>query len=121
MIEFFGDYLREDRENQLFSDIDPEINHFSNLYPNFPSNFNCEYYDITKFNTLPLKSNHDLAIFHVNIRSLFNKIDQLYALLELLKTKFYIICLTESWLSESNKDLVNLPNFNSYHSLRQNS
>ena len=50
----------------LFSDIDPEIIHFSNLYPNFPSNFICEYYDnISKFNALPVKSYHDLAIFHV--------------------------------------------------------
>ena len=63
MIQFFGDSLRDDRENQLFSDVDPEINHFSNLYPNFLSNYNCKYFDITKFIALPLKSNHDLAIY----------------------------------------------------------
>ena len=91
MIEFFGNSLHKYGENQLFSDIDPEINHFPNLYPNFPSNLNCEYYDIVKFNTLPLKSNHDLAIFHVNSRLPFIKICQLNALFELLETKFDII------------------------------
>ncbi|ELU00820.1 hypothetical protein CAPTEDRAFT_188928 [Capitella teleta] len=40
--------------------------------------------------------------------------------LQLTETNFFIISLTETWLTESNKTLYEIPNYNSIHSVRVN-
>lgn len=104
--------------NDFFSEIDPEINHFSQIFPDTQANFNSEYYDIGKFNLNCSTTSNDIAILHINIRSLFHKIEHLKGLLAQLKVKFDILCFTESWLSDSNKKLVSILGYNSFHSLR---
>ena len=102
------------------ADIDPELNHFSELYPDIHSSIISKYYSIEAFNKIDSKSSNDLAVIHVNVRSLFNKLDHFQALLDLLAVKFDIICFSECWLNESNKDLVCLDGYNVFHSLRPN-
>ena len=112
--------ISEFDQEGIFADIDPELNHFSQLYPELNSTYKSDYYDITKFNTILSKNSKDLSLIHINIRSLFHKIDHLQALFDQLIVDFDIICFTESWLSDNNKDLVNMSGYLAFHSLRIN-
>ena len=88
--------ISEFDQEGIFADIDPELNHFSQLYPELNSTYKSDYYDITKFNTILSKNSKDLSLIHINIRSLFHKIDHLQALFDQLIVDFDIICFTES-------------------------
>ena len=61
--------------------FDPELNHFSQLHPDLNSFHKSEYYDITEFNSINSYSLKDLSLVHINIRSLYHKVDHLFALL----------------------------------------
>ena len=47
------------------------------------------------------QSNH-LSFFHLNIRSLQNKVDELSTLLGTLHIKFSVFGITETWLQDSS-------------------
>ena len=98
--------------NDHFSLLDPEINHFNSLYPDLNSDATCRYYDFDSFNSQITNSANGLSIFHINICSLFNKFEELGEVLGMLNLEFDIICVTETWLKES--DLLSLVNFKGY-------
>lgn len=56
-----------------------------------------------------LSSNTNLSVFHINIRSLRNKIDQLSLFLD--KFNFNILCLSEHWLSDLYLDTVKIQDY----------
>ena len=62
----------------------------------------------------------DLRILHLNIRSLSSSIDLFTTFLSELKYNFDIMCLTESWLSDSTIQLYHLSGYAAFHSLRPN-
>ena len=45
---------------------------------------------------------NNVSIFHINMRSVANKFSELVAYLNMLKTKFTFIVLTETWLTDSS-------------------
>ena len=102
----------------IFSEIDADINHFQDIYPDLFNENSSKYYDINSFNSIDFNSNHDLAIIHINARSLNANFDQFYALFDILKIKFDVICVSESWLDESISNLFNIEGYNAFHSHR---
>ena len=54
----------------IFDDIDVELNHFQEIYPNLSNSESSNYYNLETFNKLPGKNKNDLSIFYQNIRSL---------------------------------------------------
>ena len=75
-------------------DLDPDINHFSVLYPNLNIISHCsQYYDIDKFNSSFPKSINDISTVHLKIRSLYHKLDYSNVLLNHLNFKFDIFAL----------------------------
>lgn len=93
--------------------IDPDINYYNN-------STECSYYDASSFNN-KFKSNSQtsLMMFHLNVRSIRNKLDELLVFLESLTVKFHVIVLTESWLTDDDTWLV-VPGYTGYHSVRNN-
>ena len=81
-------------------DLDPDIH--------FNIDGGCSYYVEDKFNDTLQKeimisreqSNH-LSLFHLNIRSLQKKVDELSTLLTSLDIKFSVVWITETWLMDS--------------------
>lgn len=59
------------------------------------------------------------SFFHLNIRSLRKHFDELLIVLSELQTKFQIIILTESWLTEENH-FFRLPGYVNFHNLAKN-
>ena len=63
------------------------------------------YYDTDMFSTLAEHNKHNLSILSSNIQSINSKFTELEAFVDELSTvnfKFRIICLQESWMSETD-------------------
>ena len=113
--------LKSMSSNPILQSIDAEINHFNNAFPDVFNNDNLnQYFTVETFNN---QFNHlsktDLSILHLNIRSLAANGDDFISYIETLNVKFDIICLSETWLNDSNIiDNHFFPLYNSYHSFR---
>ena len=91
-------------------DLDPDIH--------FNIDGGCSYYVEDKFNDTHQnetmisreQSNH-LSFFHLNIRSLQSKVDELSTLLSALNIKFSVVGITETWLQDSSLG-VNIDGYN---------
>ena len=98
--------------DDMFASIDAELNNLGELYPDFVSDSASSYYDIDKFNSvLGSGSPHNVSLVHYNVRSLLPKIDVLLSELSLLETKFDVICISETWLTEGTKQLALLEGY----------
>jgi hypothetical protein len=64
-------------------------------------------------------SNNGLNIFHLNIRSLLRKLDELKILIKNQKYRPHIIIITETWLLPNNCQFYNLDGYTAVHSCRQ--
>lgn len=84
---------------------------FSSVWWCGPRHFNidggCSYYVEDKFNdtlqndtTISREQSNHLSFFHLNIRSLQNKVDELSTLLSTLNKKFVVVGITETWLQD---------------------
>jgi len=82
--------------NDILLNIDADVNHFNELYPQLETNSQSEYHDISKLNSLDYLPNRDLSVIHLNCRSLNANYDEILALFDLVKIKFDVICFTES-------------------------
>ena len=78
----------------IFSDIDSEVNHFAEIFPDLNSSEHSDYYSIDKFNENCITNVKDLNIIHCKIRSLYAHHDEFFVLLIILRVKFYIFCFT---------------------------
>ena len=92
--------------NHIFSDIDPEVNHFAEIFPYLNNSEHSDYYSIDKFNENCGTNVNDLNIIHSNIRSLYAHHDEFLALRNVLSVKFSILCFSESWLTDATKQLI---------------
>ena len=101
-----------------FTDIDIDLNHFQNVYPDLFNENHSQYYNIDQFNSLNVKCNSDFSVIHINARSIGANFDQFCALFDILKCKFDVICVSETWLDESTCNLYNFRGYNAYHSYR---
>ena len=99
-------------------DIDGDVNHFGNLYPDLDNESRSRYYDIDSFNADCRKGKSDLALLHLNVRSLYSKLDNLISYITLLNIDFDVICLSEVWLNPSTAKLINISNYRMFSKLR---
>ena len=77
-----------------------------------------KYFDLIAYDKLsPTKSNQ-LNIVHLNACSIQFKKDSISALIQTLKRPPDLLCITESWLQDSNKDFCNIPGYYGFHLCR---
>lgn len=87
---------------------------------------NCikEYFDCNSvnhfFKQLPTKSNLYLTCIHLNIRSLIKNFTKLLQVVHSASLPLDLIILTEVGISESIKNLYNIPGYNMHTQLRNN-
>ena len=89
--------------------VDADTNHF-----NYICGQTCEYHDTLQMNaTLPEhKSSNLQSMVHFNARSLSANLDILYSNLLLLKHKFSIIAVTETWADANTENAINISGYN---------
>ena len=78
------------------------------------------YYDLDGYNKLATHDTNKINILHINSRSLPKNIDNIIAFLATLSTTPDILAVTETWLTNINKQLHQLPGYHSYHLVRTN-
>ena len=97
----------------LIDHLDPDNNYYN-------TTTDCSYYDVLPFkNKFKANSSTSLLVFHLNARSIRNKLDELLVYLKSLAVKFHVLVLTESWLTDTDLSL-NVPGYTAYHSFRKN-
>ena len=77
------------------------------LFDRSENSISCDYYDVDDFNKIVVNQS-DLTVIHLNISYLALHIDKLKLFLSLIKTKFDIICISESRITKSNSLTVNI-------------
>lgn len=84
------------------------------------SDLNCisNYYDLSSYNKLNNQTTNKLNILHMNSRSLPRNIDKITAFLSTLAIPPDILAITETWLTDTNKDFFDLPGYHAYHLVR---
>lgn len=94
-------YNDDDNSHSDYDDITMEI--INQLYGHSNLNSISNYYDISTYNKIS-DPNKKLNILHINSRSLPKNIDKIEAFLNTLVTPPDILVVTETWLSNTNKD-----------------
>ena len=102
----------------VFEDIDAELNHYNEIYPGYNSNNNSEYFTYDKLNNLISNDTFNFSLFHLNVRSLFPKHDDLCAMLDNINCKFDALCFSETWLNSETVDLLNFGDFEHHYVIR---
>ena len=102
-----------DQKTKIHLEKFKELNQVLNETEN---NISCDYFDIDEFKKIKIK-HHDFSLLHLNISSLSSHINELVTFLNLLETKFDIICITESRLSQKNPltSNINISEYNIEH------
>ena len=87
--------INQDNDD-IFNDIDPELNQFAEIFPDLNNSEHSDYYSIDKFNENFVTNVNDWNIIHCNIRSLYAHHDEFLSLLSVLRVKFDILYFSES-------------------------
>ena len=91
-------------------DVDPDANYFNELNAHISQN--CNYYyedsfhDIIKTRFKNMINHHVFSLCHINIRSLKANLTAFEICLQNLEFQFSVIGMTETWLTDSNSDLL---------------
>ena len=106
-------------DDNPLQNLDVDLNHFSELFPNYDDDSHNYYYSIDSFNeNFYNLNNSDFSLMHVNIRSLSKNGDSLVAFLSTLTINFDVICLTETWGQNSTVLNSYFPDYQGYHCCR---
>ena len=89
------------------------------FFPSLNQKRQRQYYDQATFHlAFPNNSDSDLSIFHVNIQSIIAKWDKPISYLSLLKRKFDIICLAETWYGDEKMSEIFFEQYLGFYSNR---
>ena len=95
------------------------MSHFkqvNQLFDQLENSISCDYYDVDDLNKIVINQS-DVTVIHLIILSLALHIDKLKLFLSLIKTKFDIICISESRITKNNSltTNINIPGYNFEH------
>ena len=110
-------------DKDILLPIDPDINIFNSSMSSssiLSTSSQTPLLSPSSLNSNISLTNFNFSMLHFNIRSLFNKMDQLSIFLNEFNTSFPVIGLTETWLDEVSSSLISLPNYNFVYANRQN-
>ena len=103
-------------KNDILSDIDPDIN---NLFPNDLKN-QCKNYDTSIEFNKEIGKHNNISLLHTNICSSSKKLKDFMYYIDNLDTTFHFIGLSETWATNSNQDLLNIPGYSHVQCIRSN-
>ena len=117
MSHLYGTLYDNDQSHNDTDNITMEI--VNQLHGHLDFQTISNYYDLFTYNNL-CKSHHthNLNIIHVNSRSLPKNSDNINSLIKSLHIQPDILVITETWLTDNNKQLYELTGYHSYHIVR---
>jgi hypothetical protein len=113
--------LNDDNLNLPHMDSDPDLQYFNDT--TYIDGLNkCDYYLARTFNNMVLDNDitscNSFSLFHFNIRSIARHANEMDVFLSKLNTKFSVIGLTETWLTDLNCDLYDLDDYVHHKQIR---
>ena len=94
---------------------DPDINFFDEQCF---QNLNTPYHDIAGAKVILGEFKNKISIIHINLRSMNKNFEEFRDLLAELQFSFSIICVTETWLTNTTFETdsnMHLTNYRGYH------
>ena len=91
-------------------EIDPDVHFHNELSYNLSSN--CRYYHEMEVRNNKNALHEYFSVCHINIRSIKSNLESFKHYMECLDFTFPIIGVTETWLSDSNCELFDIPGYN---------
>jgi hypothetical protein len=95
----------------MMDDIDPEQNFYNTSLSENPQNCNYYYPDASHLEYQNIKNRTDIALIHMNIRSMPTNFNSFQTQLDYSTIPYNIVCLTETWLRDSNVDVFGMTGF----------
>ena len=90
----------------------------NDIFSNLNNDEISKYFDITTYNnSFSDEDKSSLSLVHFNIRNLLSNKDELLAVISMMKRTPDVICLSETWLDNSNES-VNIDGFVIYNVIR---
>ena len=114
--------LNEDNDHIPLVDIDPDFQFYNDINHAI-YNTNNDYFDEISFNKTVSKefnNKNTFALFHLNLRSIPANLSAMLCYLANLNLNFDIIGISENWLTENNKDLYSIQNYEHIKNIRTN-
>jgi exonuclease III len=105
----------------MLHDIDPDNNFLNNIFPSFDSEMQSNYYTIDQYNSNYNNYPPSITLFHCNVCSYNANGENFISTLNSLIKMPEIIAISETWLSDTTKDLTTLPGYFSFHTVREGS
>ena len=98
----------------------PRFKQVNQPFDQSENSISCDYYDVDDLNKIMINRS-DLTVIYLNISSLALQIDKLKLFLSLIKTKFHIICISESRITKNNSltTNINIPGYSFEHTLTE--
>lgn len=105
--------------DRVFDDIDPDCRYFNEIYNSINENNQSNYYTIDSYNNkFESLQSGNLSVWAFNIRSFYKNADSFLAVLKGLVNAPDIIILSETWLTEVNKDCAIIDGYVAHHTVR---
>ena len=101
-----------------FKDTDIELPTLQNKFKYISSA--CDFHNVDNIHAKLPNSCNTLNLFHLNIRSIINKRDDLISLMKDCNVQWRAIAVSETWLNKSIENMYSLPNYCSFFSSREN-
>ena len=92
-------------------DLDPDGNYFSNLFKD------SEYLAPSQITEKFVNLSPNFLIMHINCYSIISKLHDIQLLL--LQLPISVLAVTETWLTDSMIDTIEIPNYNFLHKSRE--
>ena len=79
-----------------------------------------KYFNVSSYNnSFPDNNDSSLNVIHFNIRNLLSNKDELEAIISTMKRKPDVICLSETWLDNSDDSTIKIEGFLIYNVIRE--
>ena len=101
-----------------FNDTDIDLTCWHNKFQQIIAA--CNFHKVEDIQNVLPHSRNNLNIFHLNVRSIINKRDNLLSLIKESNVQWHAIAISETWLNKSIENMYELPNFCSFFSSREN-
>lgn len=103
------------------ADLGGILNELNDMFPNLNSDqIQSLYYSLSGLNESYTDNSQDFKLMHLNIRSLYPKIDNFTSLLQTTGIQFDIMCLSETWINNSTVNLISITEYKAFHLYRGN-
>jgi len=99
-------------------DIGNILNSLNESAPDTVSNMESLYYNLPDLCSRYPNTSDDLKLMHLNVRSLYPKIDEINSLVGAIGVEFDFMCFSETWLNISTVGLAAFDHYNHFYVTR---